>query len=340
MWPGRRGAVQRCGSMGATGGDRSILEAKMHLLLLALATGTAGEGWDRLRDVWSVEVGPTFAIRGDLSGNVRDIPRAYAAADVAGDLPLGGGLFFRSILRYPTGGVEPAWLFRVEYDQAASGGIFRDYGEYARRSSGLTLSTGLGACLPTNTCVFAAYSYRHVRTSDDNYPITNIEAVLGNPDGASIDAFTPPYLERILIPGILAIIDTVDFDSQRIRVDLSDRSPMHGAQLAMIGGMGQRVTIDGAFGGYSLVQSHSMTARVNKDIEDPDGETEPFSYTYDKPMAAIGFDLGLSVGVLPTAMPVQLAVGIRGSSVTLLDMSVDRTIGGYLNGGVFLSAKW
>lgn len=311
------------------------------LPLLLLLTAHAGETWDDIREIWSVEVGGSFWVSGDLTGNVRDIPRAYSEAEVAGDVPMGGGLFLRNVVRYPAGKVEPALLLRIAWDRANGKGTFEDYGEYTRAAEQLDLRAGLGLCTQKDrNCIFAAYSYRSLTTTDTNYPITNLPAVLGDPEGVTAEGFTGRYLGELLGDALVdVLVNGIDFESQRVRIDASDVMVMHGAQVATVMGMGERVTLDGALGYYFVNNSHDVTADIQADVNEPD-TTEPFSYAYERPMGIVGLDLALSVGVLPDQDDVQLALGLRGSLLTLIDLEPDRSVGGYLQGGVFLSAKW
>lgn len=313
-------------------------------LLAALAFTSpahADDAWQRVRSFWSAEVGASFDFTGDLTGNVRDIPRAYSEGEVAGNLPLGGGLFLRSIARYPTGKrVDPALLTRVAWSKESSAGTF-DGTDYTRDLDRVELLVGPGACVDKRTCLFATYGYRQLSSRDVNYPITNLEAVLGEGDQFDVEGFTPPFLGAIIDPGLVdLLLSTVDFSQQKVTIDTADRFTMHGGQLALVVGAGEQITVDGAVGYYVARQAHDTTANVQLLDREPPDDKRSFAYSWAKDTGFLGIDLGGSIGVLPPSKPVQLAIGIRGSVWQIIDLSPDRSVGGYLKASAFVSTKW
>lgn len=312
------------------------------IAVLALSTpAEAGEAWERVRSFWSAEVGASFDLTGDLTGNVRDIPRAYAEGEVASDLPLGGGLFLRSVARYPTGGrVDPALLARVTWSKEHASGAFNG-ADYTRDLDRVELLVGPGACLDRRTCLFAAYGYREIHTRDTNYPITNLEAVLGEGEDFDVAGFTPPLLGAILGPGLVdLLLSTVDFSQQQVTVDSSDDFVLHGGQLGLVVGAGEQITVDGAVGYFVARQAHDADTTVRLLDQAPPDDVKTFAYAWQKDTGFLGIDLAGSIGVLPPSKPVQLAVGVRGSVWQIIDLSPDRSVGGYLKASAFLSTKW
>ncbi|MCB9662864.1 MAG: hypothetical protein H6732_02035 [Alphaproteobacteria bacterium] len=311
------------------------------LLLLLSTQAHAGETFEELQRYWSMELGAGFELSADITGNVRDIARPYASGDVASDLPLGGGFFFRNVLRYPLGKASPALLARIAYANTATSGALDTHGDYTRGAERLEVLVGPGVCVDDHACLFATFGWRHVGTFDDNYPITNLAAALGNSDEFTVDSFTAPYLGAIIGETLVnGLLSTVDFDNQRVAIDVTDDVVMQGGMLATVIGAGQRITVDGGVGYFVLHQIHTATTRVTKDVADAPDDVTSFDYDWEKGLGAVGIDLGTSIGLLPDRFPVQLALGLRGSLVALVDLDRDRSVGTYVFASGFLSAKW
>lgn len=321
--------------------SRGLVVAALGLLATSAWAEESPAGWEGAKRWWSAEIGLGFALSGDTTGNVRDIPRPYAAGEPAGDLPLGFGFDMRHVLRIPVGAVEPALLVDLGVARTGSGGTFEDYGDYATRATRVDLLAGPGVCFEPDGCLFAAYGYRQLDLGNDNLAVGNLQAVLGDRDEYVVDSFVQPYLSAVLGQGLVdLLLASIDFEDQRVSVDLVDRLTMRGGMLAFVAGARHRVTVDGAVGYYAVRQTHETGARVIADVEeDPDAVTT-FDYAWEKGLGVLPIDLQGSVGVLPDGLPVQLAVGVRGSVWTVIDLDPDRTVGSHLHAGAFVSTKW
>lgn len=307
------------------------------LLLASLMTPTAeaGDAWEKVREHWSADVSVGLFVNGDLTGNVRDIPRAYAASEVAGDLPMGAQVGMRNVIRYPLEAASPAILANVQYGSAGASGTFEPNGDYTRTADRIEVQVGPGVCLADGACVFAAYNYRQVDTADVGYPINNIGAALGEPEGVTVPGFTGPFLTALVGEQAVALLlGLVDFDSTTVTVDVSDVVKMNGGTLAVVAPLGGRMTVDASLGYFSSSQTHTMSATIT----DAEGEATVVEYDYVKPFGVIGSDISFGVNVLPDSVPARLSVGVRASLLTIVDMTADRAMGGYVAGGAFIAA--
>ncbi len=311
---------------------------------LSAHAGTDDGALERIAKVWSAEISFGVNAQGDLTGNVRDVPRAYSAGQVVNNIPLGPRFSFRNILRYPAGLYTPALLLDISYAGARSAGEFEDYGAYDRRASYVALRAGAGLCMEgDNTCIFAAYGFRQINTRDDGLPIDNLAAVLGSPSEGEewIPSFVERYLGAILPSALVdGLLSTLDFDSQRVRVDLTDRVRLQGGSLSIVTGIHRRITLDTNLAYFLATQTHTTAANIVANVNNTDASPTIFDYEWEKTYGALAVDVNLSVGLLPERFKPQLSVGLNANLLTLNDTEPDRQLGTWLQMGGFLGAKW
>ncbi len=313
--------------------------AALTALLIAPPAAHADDTFDTVRRYWSVEIGAGFHFSGDATGNVRDISRPYADNEAGGKLPLGGGAFVRSVLRYPVGKVAPALLTRFDGWAGSSAVNVPGYDTTTRTMQRLEVQVGGGLCVEDGACVFGTYAFRNLNTTDTNYPITNLSSVLGDGD-YQVDPFAAPVLSALVGDALVnLVLGTLDFESSKTEVDLTDHHAAQGIGIAGFAGLGERVTVDGGAAYYWSEQVHTTQVRVTKDITAPE-DVQLVDYDWAKSVPMFGVDFGVSVGVLPSRYPAQLAIGVRASSLILIDSSAERSVGAYVAGMGFVSTKW